>query len=1247
MDKDYLGKYSLPFLFLLILASCSTVKPYYGKSYRGWRNFNMPDAQVDHTVYLIGDGGDVPTDEMTPLLKLLRKNLRQEPDSASTVIFLGDNIYERGLPEASAYNREEKEDIMKMQMDVTQGYNGRIIIIPGNHDWDKSGPEGLLAVNRQEELVEEYLKDHHQNVFLPDNGCPGPVEISVNEHMTIIVFDVEWWLRKYDKPRAPENGCGVEDRLDFFIQLEDMIRRNDGKHVLLATHHPVISNGNHGGHFNFMDNIFPLRLVRDHLYVPLPAIGSLYPILRKSGASSQDIPSSDFQDFKKAMMSIIEQRSNITYVAGHDHNLQMHKEGLMNEIISGAASKSNFAARGFGAAYVQQTAGFARLVYYKNGQVWVEFYTANEEHPEGILTFRSSLYSLNPEKTPAADKTNVPDYTDSVKVMAANPEYDKNKIGQFFFGKHYREEWTTPVKVPYIDLKSYKGGLTPIKKGGGKQTISIRFIDDDSVQYNLRSIDKFPAGAIPDVFRDTWVNDFVKDQISTAHPYGALAVPDMAEAIGIYHTEPELYYTPFTPYLGPYINDFGGRMGLMEIRPDEDLSAYKRFGFSKNVVSTTTLFEHLKEDNDNEVDADMYLKSRFFDMLIGDWDRHNDQWRWAEYEKEDKGSIFRPVPRDRDQVFVLYDGAIPWLLSRKWAFRNFSDFDYDISDIKGLNRSAINLDHALLSELDKDAWMSTAKNIQKELTDEVIDKAVKQLPEEVYPFSGPEIAAKLKSRRDHLQRYASEYYNYLSKEVNVVGSDKHEYVKVERLNDDETRVQMFKTFKGGEVDKSIYDRTFYTYETDEIRIFGRDGEDKVEITGKVNDGILIRVVGGKEKEDEFIDESSVAGLSKKTIFYDNKDNEPNMKPGKETRVITSKHEWVNAYERDSYQYNYTGPRLFVQYNVDDGLYLGGGAKLVTHGFRKDPFKASHSLLANYAVNTGAFNFQYEGVFSSVLGHHWDVTLDAKANGPKYVFNYFGQGNETENDRSIDYYRIHMNSIKFKPAVVKRFSSVFKVGAGPNYEYIDVEENSDNILATDIINNPEVTRGGKSFLGFNFFTEAVLADHPVNPEKGMKWRNEINYYNELDGGFSEFTQYSTDLSVYFTPNLPIKVTFASRVGAATNVGDYYFYHSNFVGNLENLRGFRRTRFAGKTSFYNNNEVRFKLFRLRNNLINGNFGLFGFFDQGRVWSKEGSSNKMHRSYGPGVYLHFFEVFLLSGSYGISDEDQLFTFKAGFLF
>src|SRR5690606_1324891 len=149
----------------------------------------------------------------------------------------------------------------------------------------------------------------------------------------------------------------------------------------------------------------------------------------------------------------------------------------------------------------------------------------------------------------------------------------------------------------------------------------------------------------------------------------ALTIPKLSKAVNVLHTEPIIRYIPFSPILGTYMDEIGGIMALVEIRPDEDLSEFENFGYSKNVVGSRKMLEQINEDNDDEVDPYSYLRARFLDMLVGDWDRHEDQWRWAEYDKEDKGELMKAVPRDRDQVYTKFDGLIPAIASSRYVVR--------------------------------------------------------------------------------------------------------------------------------------------------------------------------------------------------------------------------------------------------------------------------------------------------------------------------------------------------------------------------------------------------------------------------------------------------------------------------------------------------------------------------------------------------------------------------------------------------
>ncbi|MGB0932439.1 MAG: hypothetical protein ACPGVB_16775 [Chitinophagales bacterium] len=455
--------------------------------------------------------------------------------------------------------------------------------------------------------------------------------------------------------------------------------------------------------------------------------------------------------------------------------------------------------------------------------------------------------------------------TDSIEVIASNL-YHRSKFGHLFFGKHYRKEWETPIKVACLDITTAKGGLTPIKQGGGMQTKSLRFMGKDSVQYTFRSIDKDIGGALKPFLQDSFVENFLQDGISSAHPYGFLAIPRLAEAVGIYHTHPVVYYLPSTDYLEEYKETFGGMLGMLEIRPDEDLSAYPRFGRSKNVVSTNTVFEHLHRDQDHEVDRWMYARARLLDMIIGDWDRHQDQWRWAEFEKKDRGSIFRPVPRDRDQAFVQFEGVLPWLTTRKWAMRKMNHFGDKIHDVRGMTMQADDMDPWFLNQLTVEDWKMIADSVKQELTDEVIEAAVRAFPKEIFAISGQEIITKLKGRRYGLVDYATEFALIMAKQATIMGSDDQEWFVIERLNENQTSVKIYKMDGDGKKGAKLYERIFNAKETKEIHLYGLDGDDCFEVKGEVNKGINLFLQGGKGK-DVLDDQSLVRSDKKNRLMY--------------------------------------------------------------------------------------------------------------------------------------------------------------------------------------------------------------------------------------------------------------------------------------------------------------------------------------------------------------------------------------------
>ena len=147
------------------------------------------------------------------------------------------------------------------------------------------------------------------------------------------------------------------------------------------------------------------------------------------------------------------------------------------------------------------------------------------------------------------------------------------------------------------------------------------------------------------------------------------------------------------------------------------------------------MIEKLADDNDNRVDDEFVLRNRLFDLIIGDWDRHDDQWRWAT-TGEKKDEVYKPIPRDRDQTFFVNEGKLAKIWSRKWALPKFEGFDEDIDWPPGLSFNARHFDRTFLNGLSKDDWIRAAEDLKRDLTDEVIESSVRRWPAEIFKLDG-------------------------------------------------------------------------------------------------------------------------------------------------------------------------------------------------------------------------------------------------------------------------------------------------------------------------------------------------------------------------------------------------------------------------------------------------------------------------------------------------------------------------------
>ncbi|WCT11418.1 BamA/TamA family outer membrane protein [Mucilaginibacter jinjuensis] len=828
---------------------------------------------------------------------------------------------------------------------------------------------------------------------------------------------------------------------------------------------------------------------------------------------------------------------------------------------------------------------------------------------------------------------------DSIKV-AIKPGYDSvSKSQRFFFGENYRSLWATPVKMKVFRLENEKGGLKILQKGGGMQTKSLRLQDSTGQEWVIRTIQKYPDAVLPPTLRPTVAAAIIQDQISAEHPFAALTVPTMATALGVPHANPQVVYVPDDPALGQFRKDFANQVFLFEEREPGD----------EKTDNTPKAQKKLKDDNDNRVDQKLVLRARLLDMLLGDWDRHEDQWRW-ERNKDDDGNItYRPVPRDRDQVYNSANGLFPWLVSRHLLMAKFQDYRDHIRSINRWNLNARYFDRYFLNGLDEKDWREQIAYVQSKLTDEVITRAIKQMPDTIYKLSGPKLIKNLIARRSILDKQAIKYYKFISTVVEIPASDKREKFEITNQPDGQLNVTIHK-YKDEKEGKITYQRTFDPKVTDEIRLYGFDGKDLFAVHGEHSSSIKVRMIGGDD-EDTFAIDSNVHDKGNLYV-YDRSDEKNNLPKSSQAHIRTSKDTSVNQYNSKSFKYNFLQPLILGSYNKDYGVQFIGDFIYEKQGFRKDPYAFKQSLIVNYGFGTNSLMLNYNGEFKQVTGKS-DLIVNVLSKGPNYTSNFFGVGNNSqfidEGDKKIHYYRGVYDYLAADVRLRHTYGKWTVSGGLLGMLYNGSEDkNDDRFLYTYNQQHPdEQVFGTHAYAGLVGTVAVDTRDKVSDPHKGIYWLTTINDMQGVNNGEHNYSQVQTEFSFYLNPDKDSTFVIANRIGGGTTFGNAEYFQQLKLGGSQNLRGFYLWRFTGKTMVFNNFELRLKLFYIKSYVLPGTIGIVGFNDVGRVWSPGESSDVWHDGYGGGIWFSPARLVMIQAVVGASKEGTYPYISAGFRF
>ena len=794
--------------------------------------------------------------------------------------------------------------------------------------------------------------------------------------------------------------------------------------------------------------------------------------------------------------------------------------------------------------------------------------------------------------------------------------YRATAFQRLVLGDLNRHLWDIEFSVPVLDLDSVGGGLVVTELSGGKQTVGLRFRGRDGQEYQFRSIVKEPGRALPEGLRGGPVEDLLHDQQGAQFPLAALVVAELLEAADVLVAKPSVVVMPDDPRLGEFREAFAGRMGWIEVRPDETESGVRGFAGSEDVQGTPELFADLAERPEVFVDTRKLVRARLIDMFVNDWDRHADNWRWAGYT-DDSRHRYEPVPRDRDWAFARIDGVLPELAGI--IYPRYTSFGEAYPNIKRLMWAGSVVDRRLLGGVDRSTYREEVAELQEVFTDSVIDAAIGVLPPEYQAVEMDRLRSSLRQRRESLPHAAEEYYAFLAKWVDLYGTAEADSVHLATAGDS-VQVGVWR----GEERIPAFARTFHRQETEEIRLYLLSGHDVVTVDGEARFPMHVCLIG-EPGSVELIRSTGSITLEEDGTVPDSHDlsfhEASSYLPQEDTTAAGGEGEGESlppaptfAWEKRDWGSQWLAHPA-AHYESDFGLHLGMKVTRLSFGFGQDPYESRLDM--QLLGSTNPWRAVGRAVYERKIGMDGlSARFQLDASTERHS-RFFGFGNDSRDVAAEEFYtgfRSHMvldASLVYSPPDAR-----WSVWAGPRLARWGVVDHSD----VPVVFQSESVYGSDAFAeyGLQGGLEIDNRDDADSPHRGMRLLVEGRAFPETGNLRAAHAGVSGRLGTYWDLPGPLDPVLHVSLYGERVVGDPPFPDMASLGGRYTLPGYRADRFIGDGAASASSLLRLTLFRLGSAGGLG-FGVHGLGTMGRVWLDDvPESNTIHSAWGGGLFI-----------------------------